>query len=114
MSGDLKERTEKRSVAERVAAGAAWLDQNRPGWDDRIDLTRLILSSPCQCILGQLDGDYDQVPEIASGEIDPLALGFNADPRSAGTGRWSERVVDDFLALESEWKRVINVRRVER
>jgi hypothetical protein len=46
------------TIAERVRAGAAWLDEHEPGWVDRINLDRLDLSSQCRCVLGQLDGDY--------------------------------------------------------
>lgn len=37
-----------------VAAGAAWLDENEPGWEGRIDLAKLDLSNGCQCVLGQV------------------------------------------------------------
>lgn len=39
---------------ENVARGAAFLDQRYPGWEDRIDLGTLTLSSCTQCVLGQL------------------------------------------------------------
>lgn len=39
---------------ERVKAGAAWLDENQPGWRDRVDAVRLSLRSGCDCILGQV------------------------------------------------------------
>jgi hypothetical protein len=41
------------TITERVAAGAAWLDANRPGWVERIDLDTLDLGDPCRCVLGQ-------------------------------------------------------------
>lgn len=39
---------------ERVAKGAAHLDQVRPGWERRIDTGTLTLHDPCGCIVGQL------------------------------------------------------------
>lgn len=39
-----------------VERGMAWLDANRPGWERRINLARLDLNSPCNCLLGQ---EYD-------------------------------------------------------
>lgn len=42
------------TAAERVARGAALLDEQRPGWAAEIDLTVLDLSHACRCILGQL------------------------------------------------------------
>jgi hypothetical protein len=41
------------TIAERVEKGAAWLDEHRPGWVDRIDLETLDLGDPCRCVLGQ-------------------------------------------------------------
>ena len=38
---------------DRIERGAAWLDANRPGWRDEIDLDGLDLGSPCRCVLGQ-------------------------------------------------------------
>ena len=38
---------------ERVAAGAALLDEKRPGWWQRIDTDTLDMGETCGCILGQ-------------------------------------------------------------
>lgn len=42
------------TLAERVAAGATWLDEHVPGWEHRIDLAKLNLSDTCLCVLGQV------------------------------------------------------------
>lgn len=79
-------------VAERVAAGARFLDEHEPGWWQRINVSRLNLSDSCRCIRGQLDGDAD--------EFDPN-LGFDIYP------------LDDDAAydeLTAEWRRVITSR----
>lgn len=44
--------------AERVARGAALLDEKRPGWFRAVDLDGLELSSCEACVLGQLFGGY--------------------------------------------------------
>lgn len=45
---------------ERVARGAAHLDQMRPGWHAEVDTGTLTLSSCTQCVLGQLfGGEWD-------------------------------------------------------
>jgi hypothetical protein len=44
------------SLAESVEKCAAWLDQARPGWEDRIDLANLDISSCQMCVAGQLTG----------------------------------------------------------
>lgn len=41
-------------VAERVARGAAWLDEKYPQWFDKIDLSTLDLSRCTECVLGQV------------------------------------------------------------
>jgi hypothetical protein len=46
------------AVAERVAAGAAFMDEHDPGWwradvEQAIDLDRLLMDQPDRCILGQ-------------------------------------------------------------
>lgn len=38
---------------ERVAAGAAWLDEHKPGWERTLDLATLDLADGCHCVLGQ-------------------------------------------------------------
>lgn len=49
-------------IADRVAAGAAWLDEHHPGWVDRIDLDRLNLADRKACVLGQMFGDFNAAP----------------------------------------------------
>jgi hypothetical protein len=45
-------------ITARVKAGAEWLDEQEPGWAERIDTSQLNMSDPCGCIAGQLAGDY--------------------------------------------------------
>jgi hypothetical protein len=46
------------SFESRVARGAAWLDVHERGWERRVDLATLSLTSDCRCVLGQVRGDY--------------------------------------------------------
>lgn len=95
------------TIAQRVRNGAEWLDENRPGWVNEIDLGRLELTSPCLCILGQLWGNYwSAVREMSLGDTAPL--GFEVRPHLLVADRVAE--VDD---LEGEWRRVIEARRAE-
>lgn len=97
------------TITDRVAAGAAWLDAERPGWVERIDLDRLDLESPCRCILGQEFGDYFEA--IWNEEIntpDTAACGFTvADLAVIGRAAGDR----EFAALTAEWRRVITERR---
>nr|MDT0658055.1 hypothetical protein [Micromonospora sp. DSM 115978] len=56
------------TISARVKAGAAWLDQHRPGWLDRIDLITLDIGDPECCVIGQLDDDWTGLsdPEFAA------------------------------------------------
>jgi hypothetical protein len=76
------------TIESRVARGAALLDERLPGWDGLIDLGRLSLSSPCNCILGQTWGEsgFSGAPTAFELQADALDLssddeidyGFNA------------------------------------
>jgi hypothetical protein len=68
------------TTAERVARGAALLDQYRPGWADEIDLHELRIESGSDCVLGQLYGDYGEGRERLRilNTTHSEALGFTA------------------------------------
>lgn len=42
-----------------VSEGAQWMDENRPGWYERINLDELDMRRGDRCILGQIDGLYE-------------------------------------------------------
>jgi hypothetical protein len=48
----------KPKVRDRVARGAALLDEKRPGWAAEIDLDDLEMGSCFSCVLGQLFGEF--------------------------------------------------------
>lgn len=50
--------TKQERLEQYVARGAAWLDENRPGWEFKIDLGELNLMLPDCCVLGQVDGNF--------------------------------------------------------
>lgn len=84
------------TIEERVARGAAWLDDNVLGWQNRIDLDRLDMGNRYHCVLGQLYGNYMFGP-LARDEAQTLGL--------QRTG------ADGYAHLEVEWRRVITERR---
>lgn len=98
-------------VAERVAAGAAHLDEQETGWWERIDLDRLNLMSPCRCVLGQLDTgmqpneDWDDICRrfgLDDSADEDISLGFCAS---------GDEGVSEWRHLESEWRNLITERR---
>lgn len=103
------------TVTERVERGAALLDEKRPGWWQRIDLGRLDLAENCDCILGQLDGDYSPSTN-GLGLTNPEAAGhgFNATGAPLPADAWdvlSERVDAEYDALTTAWRDLITMRR---
>jgi hypothetical protein len=76
------------TFAERVNAGALWLDQHHPGWVDRINLDILDLYDCQKCVLGQMFGLYSAAPlapaDYPTEWLDDVAipLGFDIDDES--------------------------------
>jgi hypothetical protein len=85
------------TIAERVAAGAAWLDEHEPGWRQRIDRDKLDLGNCVRCIGGQLAGIYVAFlrrHDLTAGAAVPL--GFNLP----GIG-------EDYDELTATWRQLI-------
>ncbi len=80
-----QDRTEQTSLASRVRAGVALLDYTRPNWWTRIDPDRLCIWSPCNCVLGQLDGDYERGADAMFGEDEQYG-----NPRAYGLEGYSD------------------------
>lgn len=82
-----------------VADGVALLDEHNEGWWANIDLSRLDLDSPTNCILGQLYGTYyrgREALDIREGEGDLYGL-------DSYTGNWE--------TLDYLWRDIISARR---
>lgn len=91
------------TVKERVAAGAAWLDEHEPGWWQRINLGTLVMRDSCGCVLGQLYGTFSAAPVPSSLSV---ALGFDRNrigPPRTGAADWA--------ALDVAWRDLITARR---
>lgn len=54
------------TLEQRAQAGAEFLDENIPGWEERVNPNRLIMNDCLSCVLGQLYGDFD----VALDELD--------------------------------------------
>jgi hypothetical protein len=88
----------------RVAAGAAWLDANRPGWWQRINLATLDLGDPCRCVLGQLFGDYAEAPVGARFTDTDAYVAIDQGFNNAGGE-------DEDATLTAAWRTLITARR---
>lgn len=45
-------------IKSRVARGAKFLDKIEPGWYNKIDVSKFDIEDGCDCILGQVYGDF--------------------------------------------------------
>jgi hypothetical protein len=99
---------------ERVAKGAAHLDQAQPGWATKIDHGRLRLASCRRCVLGQLYGFfYDsflhfgwRTPMAGEriGESHPAyLLGFSLPGPTTAAAVMNESAVIDYGVLQDAW-----------
>lgn len=93
------------SLPKNVVRGAEFLDENLPGWEKKIDLETLDLSSTCGCVLGQqlrtgqADRRYDRMRKrLGLNDRQADLLGFNL----YGTQRYSN--------LTAAWRRLIAAR----
>ncbi len=50
----------KDEAERRVTRGAAHLDRLWSGWADHVDVLTLNMANPCSCVIGQLNGDYNE------------------------------------------------------
>lgn len=85
------ERTEEQVKA---GNGAAWLDEHRTdNWRSLINADRLNIDDPCNCVLGQLYGNfYDAVRQLGIGFQNTDRLGFDGDRDFALTDAWKEEL----------------------
>lgn len=55
-----------------VARGVLWLDANRPGWRDHIEVERFDIGSPCRCVCG-----FEFADEARASTDDTILSGFD-------------------------------------
>jgi hypothetical protein len=111
------------SYQQEIERGAAWLDENEPGWERRIDVGKLRLQDCSVCVLGQtfleqaqtdgyafpanMDG-FNWAVEVFELHGRVATLGFSVeydDPRFKGLGMHDrDAAVDDaYVVLTDEW-----------
>lgn len=81
-----------------VEDGAVILDQTRPGWVDRVNLTELDMAHCMRCVIGQLAGTYDDgLVDLGLNDYDAYAYGF--------------ATVESYPDLTEVWRDLIRARR---
>lgn len=100
------------TIAERVAAGAAFLDEHDPGWWERINLGRLDLNDTCNCVLGQAFADESEwANRCYDSGYDYARARFDLPARGAPLGFDTTDDYEPYEPLAAEWTRVITGRR---
>lgn len=94
-----------------VKHGVAWMDENHPGWETKIDLGSLNMNDCFNCVIGQAVGDYyDVVRDYDSSYYNEhwaADHGFNI-----ATDSWSEyeQARKEYAQLETIWSDVVRER----
>jgi hypothetical protein len=103
------------TISERVQAGATWLDEHRPGWVADIDLDRLLLSSPCRCVLGQLYGSYYDAPvkyyDTSDYGFATLAEDQVLPDDDASQDAYEAAIDGEYAELDAAWRELVATRR---
>lgn len=94
----------RRRITTNVKAGAAYLDVKDPGWDARIDTSKLNIASSDSCILGQLHGNFVRgLVKLELSEAEAREFGVLRDFGGPGYDR-----------LTKDWVRLIDKRQLAR
>jgi hypothetical protein len=97
------------TIAERVNAGAAWLDEHRPGWRNRIDIDTIDVASVRCCPLGQVYGASWCAPLLLHDGGQGTALGFYAIAEDLDLG--ADACLAEYAELTRAWRELILARR---
>jgi hypothetical protein len=98
-------------IATRVAAGVGLLDEQEPGWLNKIDLTQFDIASTHRCVLGQVYGSFHEgVSNLGLCGDDEqgcreLEYGFDVSDSRMNEAKW------EYADLQKEWVRVIEALR---
>lgn len=98
----------------QIANGMAWLDANKPGWVNGIDLDVLSVESSCRCVLGQVygpEGFCDFIELIRGSGKQVWDYGFSPDHAAVIGPAMTSKVA--YAALDSEWIAAIRQRQAQ-
>lgn len=106
-------------IPDRVQAGVELLDRELPGWEHRIDLSDLDMSSGCGCVLGQLFS-AEWASALVSEEDDPYHYALRqlheldcTQALAFDVLHWDDEdlVEADYERLTAAWRNRIEARR---
>ncbi len=117
MTGDI-------SLKQRVLDGAALLDQQQPGWAQKIDLKRFRIQSSQSCVLGHVYGDYGRGATMLGLDFtldkddvshmndlrNTRRLGFEAPHAGDADFHGESITLQEYDTLERYWREEIRAR----
>jgi fumarate hydratase class II len=87
---------ERTDLHEQVRDGAALLDERAPDWRDQVDPDRLDMQNACDCVLGQVFGNFYRAIEsdLKISYLQAYRLGFECEGPDYGplTEAWREEL----------------------
>jgi hypothetical protein len=90
-------------IEERVARGAALLDEYVPAWFNKVDLDRLDIGNCTNCILGQVFGSY-QVGFNTLAELAPEKEFLWEGDEAFGFSETAGSDADELSSLNRAWR----------
>lgn len=92
----------------RAALGAAFMDKVRKGWFWDVRVTRLDMSSSCNCILGQVEGGYGEGTDKYNLEGEGSVTDSKAERLGFIT---HDKFKVDYALLDQAWANEVRKRR---
>lgn len=106
----------KELIKSRVEKGAAWLDQQKPGWFYTIDLASLNLGCGQNCVLGQLWAEEARIKGTNTGgylfvrtELEPDSMENSCWVREHGFQKDGPAGIN-YQMLDEAWIELIKAR----
>lgn len=106
-----------KSLLGRINDGIEFLEERYgPDWYRLLDPDKLQMDATCQCVFGQLEGDYDEAClSFGLSNDDACDLGFNAyvsesyvdDPWNLYSGPRDLTYTEECATLTAIWRAVI-------
>ena len=80
------------SIQTTIPEAAILLDQVSPDWFNKIDIKKLSMNSCMYCVLGQIFGDFDSIPDthILNNHMDYINGPFGSN---ASRSEWIDEIV---------------------
>src|SRR5262249_12405469 len=80
-----------------VREAAEWMDEEYPGWEDRVNPGPLDILLPCRCIIGEIGGEGEYSKRYMRGDLDRFTCGNTGASFSPFASREAEPFWQDEI-----------------